>query len=314
MSDLGSNQIVKSNHEHQIECVLSVGNIVGESAVWCEQQQALLWVDIVAKQISRYVPATSDYQSWPAPDFPTSIGLCRSGGYVIGLRKNVVFWDGASEFLPFLAIESQLPENRLNEGRIGPDGNLWLGTMQNNLAEDGSLKEMSRDSGAIYRVTPAGEVTQLTENNFGITNTFLWSSEAPGWFITADTLKNQLFRYDYCAQTGKIANRRKFSYSFNRGLPDGSCLDAEGYVWNCRVAGGGCVVRFAPSGEIDAVIDLPCSWPTSCTFGGDRFETLYVTSARIGLSPAQIEENPQEGGLFAINLGIPGLAEHRFDR
>lgn len=313
MSDLKRHH-ASSDHNYRVDCVLPVGNIVGESAVWCVQQKALLWVDIVGKSLCRYVPATTEYQTWPTPDFPTSIGLCRSAGYVVGLQKDVVLWNGGHEFLPLATIEPDFCDNRLNEGRVGPDGNFWLGTMQNNLSEDGSLQEMSRDSGAIYRLAPTGEVTRLTDNNFGITNTFLWSPEVPKSFITADTLKNKLFCYDYCQQTGEITNRRTFSESFNRGLPDGSCLDADGYVWNCRVAGGGCVVRFTPTGEVDLVVDLPCSWPTSCTFGGDRLQTLYVTSARIGLSSAQIDANPQEGGLFAIDLGIQGLEEHRFDR
>ena len=36
----------------------------------------------------------------------------------------------------------------------------------------------------------------------------------------------------------------------SRGLPDGSCMDAEGYVGNCRVVGGDCVIRIAPDGTV----------------------------------------------------------------
>jgi sugar lactone lactonase YvrE len=89
-------------------------------------------------------------------------------------------------------------------------------------------------------------------------------------------------------------------------------MDAEGYIWNCRVAGGGCIIRFDPQGDIDRVIELPCTWPTSCAFGGEDLSTLYITSARFTMDPAYLDANPQEGGLFAVSAGVPGLPSRRF--
>jgi sugar lactone lactonase YvrE len=99
---------------------------------------------------------------------------------------------------------------------------------------------------------------------------------------------------------------------FPRGLPDGSTLDAEGFVWTARVAGGGCLTRTAPDGRSDRVVDLPCSWPTSFAFGDPGLGTLYVTSARFTLSPEHLALNPQEGGLFALDVGVAGLPARRF--
>jgi sugar lactone lactonase YvrE len=94
-------------------------------------------------------------------------------------------------------------------------------------------------------------------------------------FVTADTLANTLYVFEMRG-AGEIVNREIFHAGFPRGLPDGSCLDEEGYLWNCRVAGGACLVRFAPTGAVDRIVELPCSWPTSCTFGGADLGTLYV--------------------------------------
>ena len=86
----------------------------------------------------------------------------------------------------------------------------------------------------------------------------------------------------------------------------------EGYLWNCRVVGGACVVRFAPDGSVDRVMDLPCTWPTSCAFGGPELTTLFVTSARFTMKADHLARNPLEGGLFALETGVAGRPEPLF--
>ncbi len=97
-----------------------------------------------------------------------------------------------------------------------------------------------------------------------------------------------------------------------RGLPEGSCVDEEWYVWNCRVVGGACVVRICPNGEVDRVVELPCTWPTSCAFAGPNLNRLFITSARFSMNSAHLEANPHEGGLFSIDVGVKGLLPNPF--
>ena len=112
--------------------------------------------------------------------------------------------------------------------------------------------------------------------------------------------------------SGELRERRLFAGGFARGFPDGSCLDAQDRLWNCRVAGGGCVAAFLPSGASERVAELPCSWPTSCAFGGADFDTLYVTSARFTQSEDHLRSHPHEGGLFSLSGCGPGRPEYRF--
>jgi sugar lactone lactonase YvrE len=182
--------------------------------------------------------------------------------------------------------------------------------MQNNIAPDGSPTDITADTGRIWRCTADGAVTALSEDRFGITNTFCWTNG--GGLVTADTLQNALYRYAIDPVTHQFSDRHIYLQGFDRGLPDGSTMDAEGYIWNCRVAGGGCVVRIDPEGRIDRVIDLPCSWPTSCAFGGPGLDTLFVTSARFSMTADHIAGHPQEGGLFAVKTGVTGVPCHRF--
>ena len=297
-------------NDNQVDLIYAANNTVGESIVWDVNNHRLLWVDIVEKKIHAFVPENGSYRTWSTPDFVTSVGLRKDGGALVGLIKEVCLWDYSDNFNPLVAIETDLPNNRLNEGVVGPDGAFWVGTMQNNIAQDGSPKAITMNTGRLYRCTAGGRVTALTLDRFSITNTLVWTET--GDLITADTLKNEIYRYCYDPLTQQLYNKRNILVGFDRGLPDGSTMDAEGYIWNCRVVGGGCVVRFDPEGRVDRVVDLPCSWPTSCTFGGPDLKTLYVTSARFTMTDNHLLGHPFEGGLFAIKPGVVGLRANLF--
>lgn len=94
---------------------------------------------------------------------------------------------------------------------------------------------------------------------------------------------------------------------FPRGSPDGSTVDADGYLWNCRYYGG-CIVRVAPDGKIDRVIEMPTQNITTCTFGGADLKTLYVTTASLSTQPG----DRLAGSLFAIQTSVQGQPENRF--
>jgi sugar lactone lactonase YvrE len=289
---------------------LDVRNIVGESLVWSPDDRSLFWVDIVGKHIHRFDPVTQRHDAWHAPDFPTSIALRSGGGFIVGLRRDICFWRPGGTFDRVATPEPDLADNRLNEGRVAPDGSFWVGTMQNNLTPLGDPAPIDRDVGAYYRIDNELAICRLTPAEYGITNTMAWLPD--GRFVTADTTKNVLYAFDYAPAGDRITNRRIFAEGFDRGLPDGSCVDAAGYLWNCRVAGGACVARFAPDGHIDSVLETPCTWPTSCAFGGLNLDTLYVTSARFTMSDDHLATNPHEGGLFVADVGGFGLVEQKF--
>ncbi|MFY9740979.1 MAG: SMP-30/gluconolactonase/LRE family protein, partial [Candidatus Sulfotelmatobacter sp.] len=137
-------------------------------------------------------------------------------------------------------------------------------------------------------------------------NTLSWSPNQKKFYF-GDTLANIISSYDYDAETGAIVNERPFLQDFDRGLPDGSTIDSEGYLWNCRFFGG-CIVRVAPGGGIDRVIEMPVKNPTTCTFGGADLKTLYVTTARAE-APAG---DRLAGSLYAIETDVAGQPENRF--
>jgi sugar lactone lactonase YvrE len=290
--------------------IFDARDVVGESLVWDDRRGRLVWVDIIGRRIHRLDPSTGAHENWPTDDLVTSVGLRADDGAIVGLRKEIALWDFGGPFRTLATIEADRPDTRLNEGVVAPDGSFWVGTMANNIGPDDAPLAVASDEGRLYRVGSNGEAASLSEDRFGITNTMVWLPD--GRFVTADTMKNALYSYPWDKKAGRLGERQSFFAGFERGLPDGSCLDAEGYVWNCRVVGGSCLARIAPDGRLDRIVELPCSWPTSCAFGGGDLDTLFVTSARFTMSAEHLAANPSEGGLFALTPGVRGVPANRF--
>ena len=195
------------------------------------------------------------------------------------------------------------PEVRLNDGRPDPRGDFWVGSMKNNVLPDGEMGEAGPGLGKLFRIR--GAEAKVFVDKVGISNTLCWSPDNTRFYF-GDTLENTVFVYDYDMATGDIANGRPFFAGFERGLPDGSGMDSEGCLWNCRF-GGGCVVRVRPDGKVDRVVDIPAHNVTTCTFGGPDLKTLYITTASVLGQPGQ----RLAGGLFAMPVDVPGLPENK---
>jgi len=293
------------------ECVLDCGNWLGEGPVWVAAERRLYWTDVTSRKVHRWDPATGAHDVIATPDMVTAMAPRRSGGLIAATDKGVELWDPATgERSSFVKPEADLPGNRSNDGKCDRHGRFWLGTMGNNLNADGTAKDLPGTTGSLYRIDGDGTATKM-DGPFAISNTFAWSPDDRTMYF-ADTLQG-IYCYNFDVEAGAIANRRIFATTDDPalGVPDGSTIDAEGYLWNCRWGGGG-VIRWAPDGTVDRKIDLPSSLVTSAAFGGDDLDTLYVTTARFGLSDAELAEQPLAGGIFAIDAGVRGVPEVPF--
>jgi len=284
------------------ELILACHDVVGESPLWVAAEAALYWVDIIGSRIHRLEPASGRHDLWATPEYPTSIGLRADGGFIVGLRQRVVLWTPDGPFETLAVPEPNEVGNRLNEGMVAPDGSFWVGTMAENIGPDGAPQQMAGTTGRLYRIAADGQVTSLTEDRFGITNTMIWTDD--GHFITADTTRNEFYVYDH--STTALTRRRTLRPMIGRGVPDGSTRDARGVIYNARVGGGAAIARVEE--QKVTFLELPCRSPTSCVFGGADLTTLFITSAMFGMSPEDIGDNPAEGGLLAVSglsQGVP---------
>lgn len=292
----------------EVECLAPAGDWTGEGAVWHEGEQALYWVDISRFLIHRYDPASKAMWNWLFEEPPTTLALTdRPDTIAVALGGRIVLWQPRSDARTDFALpEDNWPKARLNDGRADPAGNLWVGSMQNNVAEDGSDRPITdRAAGRLFRVAPDGKVT-VVKAGIGIANTFAWSPDHARFYF-ADTLANVIGVFDYDPRTGTVSDERPFFAGYGRGGPDGSVVDAAGTLWNARY-GGACVVGVSPDGKVAGVIEMPCDNVTTCTFGGRELRTLFITTARGGASPG----SRLAGSLYAVEMDVPGLPENRF--
>ena len=278
--------------------------ILGEGPHYDAGSGALYWVDIVAGEAWRMDVATRKAESWPFGG-PVSAVVPRAiGGLMVARANGLVFFDPASaKQTPFCAPEADLTGNRSNEARVDPTGRFWLGTMQNNIGPNKEDLPITRSTGALHRIDADGQFEKVV-SGVGVSNTLCWD-EARGRLYFADSRAGVISVFDWDRANGHITNQRLFATKHERGVPDGSALDAEGYLWNCRW-GGKCIIRYNPDGGIDRIIDTPVTNPTSCVFGGASLRTLYVTSAYQGMSPAQRAANPMEGALLMARADVSG--------
>ena len=277
-------------------------NKLGEVPVWDVAEQALYWIDIEGRKLFRLAPASGAVREWRFDERIGSFALRQNGGLVCAFESGFAFFDPASGAVEWRARpEAMIARNRFNDGKCDRAGRFWAGTMDDKLAEH---------TGSLYRLDPDG-VAHRMDGAIGISNSLAWSPDDRVFYF-ADTLDGAIYAYDYDAASGAIANKRLFASTADQpGSPDGSTVDAEGYLWNAQWDGWR-LVRYAPDGRVDRVVELPVQKPTSCMFGGPDLRTLYVTSAIWDLAGGDLAAQPWAGGVLALDVGVAGLPETRF--
>jgi sugar lactone lactonase YvrE len=278
--------------------------LLGEGPVWDPIEGVLWWVDIRRPALHRSTPATGATREWPMPEEVGSLALRRDGarGLLLALRSGFAFFDPATGGLERIGDpEPDQPDNRLNDGRCDRRGRFWVGSMH---------VSARQPTGALYRLDPDRTWHRLRD---GITvpNSLAFAPD-DGTLYFADTPTRRIMAYAFDAARGALGSARVFAtLAEDAGYPDGSTVDAEGFLWNAHWDGGR-LTRYAPDGRVDRVVPLPVSRPTCCAFGGPALDILYVTTASVRLDEAELARQPWAGGLLALDVGIRGLPEPRF--
>jgi L-arabinonolactonase len=275
---------------------------LGECALWCERSQALYWTDIEGSKISR-LEADGQVREWMLPERVGSFAFCSGSTrqLLLGLASGIALFDTATESLsPITPVEADQPATRINDGRCDRQGRFVFGMY--NPAEQAI--------GGFYRVHPDLHVERLPLPPAGVANSICFSPDG-GTMYYADSPARTIWSLAYHAD-GRIGTPRVFvQLDAAQGYPDGSCIDADGGLWNAQWEGR-CLVRYDSGGAETARVALPVSRPTCPAFGGAGLDLLYVTSARGGLAKERLREEPDAGGLFVAEGGWRGLPESRF--
>lgn len=286
-----------------IEIVLEMAAVIGESPTWSPTEAALYWIDVKRPALYRFDPVRRQQRTWPMPAdigaFALTAGLT---GAVVALRTGIFALDLASGSLDLLAPPPFDPAlHRFNEGSCDDTGRFWVGVMFDPVRGGAAPPQRA----ALHSFTLADGLRpepDLAELHNGMA----WSADGR-YFHLAHSQTGEIHRYRLDAQ-GRLSDRQLFAtIPASLGLPDGAAIDSDGGYW-CAIHGGGRLRRFSADGRFDRDIALPVSQPTMCAFGGPHLDELYVTSASDQLGASQREREPHAGTLLRLRPGVKGIA------
>ena len=280
-----------------IELLLDAKASLGEGPAWDAKTQTLYWVDILEKRVyagTKILAQLDDYIGCLAPR--------KNGNLVLGTRSGFADLNVDTGQLTVLAsLDSELPTNRINDGKCDPAGRFLAGTMDMNETDP---------NGALYSFD-GKQITRLLDG-ITISNGLAWSPDHKTFYYI-DTPTHEVKAFDYDLSTGQIANPRvAIHVPDSLGWPDGMTSDADGNLW-IALWGGAQVTKWNPNaGKLLEQIAVPALHTSACVFGGKDMNELHITSARKGMSEADLKKFPLSGGLFKVVTDVTGMPTFKF--
>lgn len=285
----------------ELAIAVEADNILGEGVVWSPGTGTLIWTDIVGKRLWTLDPKTSTASARDLTERLTCLAPMSGGRLLAGLATGLGVYQSGHVALR-LPVEPNEPRTRLNDGRLDRKGRFVFGTMDEG---DGG----PRPIGNVWSYDGVSPPRRLLAG-LRITNSIAFSPDGRTMYV-ADTPTRTIRAYDY-GEDGTPSNGPLFAeVDPGGGYPDGSTVDSDGFLWNCEWEGSR-VVRYDPTGRVERAIPLPVSKQTCCAFGGADLSTLFITSARYGMSDEEISSEPLAGALLSIRPGVRGLADTPF--
>lgn len=273
---------------------------LGECPLWCERTNRLWWVDVLSGALWSWDAATGQSQAHRVTATRLgSIALIEDGTLLLACADGLHHYDPATGRQRFLLDpKPDRADHRLNDGRVDPYGNFWVGCLR-----EGDYAPIGR----LYRITQAGRV-RIEAQGLSIPNSLAFDAARHRIYF-GDTRAHLIWVCDQ-ADDGSIANRRVFAEVSQPARPDGSCVDSDGNLWNAVYAGGR-LHQYSPDGDLLRSVDIPVTHPTCVSFGGAGLRTLFVTSAMEPLSDDGRRREPLAGHVLALDIGATGRPEHR---
>lgn len=278
------------------EPVLDAHAELAEGPRWDSRSETLLWVDILGGRVHRLDPGSVRDTVVEVGGHVGAVAPRESGGLVAAMREGFATIDeygGVGAVAPLFAEQ---PNLRFNDARADRAGRFWAGSL---------TYDASSGRAALYRLDPDHSV-HTAVSGLWLANGLDWTPDDRLMYLV-DTLHHIVDVFDFDLDSGSIDNRRRFLDVDRRdGSPDGLTVDAEGAVW-VAIYGGGKVHRYTPEGHLDTVVVVPgATHVTSPGFGGSRLDRLFVTTALENLTEAERAEQPNAGGVLAVDPGVTG--------
>ena len=267
------------------ELLLRATAQVGESPLWDDRTGELVWIDMPTGELHRVDPGTGVDRVRLVGGALGAVAVRAAGGFVAAYPDGFGLI-GSGPLEPLAAVLPE-PELRMNDAKCDPAGRFWAGSTEVGFAPGRGALRCLHSDGRVDAVW-AGLVLP---NGLG------WSPDGRTFYL-ADSVARVVYRADFDPAAGRLGDRVPWlSPGWGEAMPDGLCVDDEGCVW-LALWGGSEVRRYAPSGRLVGTVALPVSQAASCVLGPGP--TLYVTTARAGLSAAALAAEPLAGSVFAV--------------
>ncbi|MES2102780.1 MAG: SMP-30/gluconolactonase/LRE family protein [Pseudomonadota bacterium] len=291
----------------EAELLIDAKNRLGECVLWCDRTQRVFWTDIQSARLHAYAPATQEMRTWEMPERLSSFAFTNDDNrLLLGLASRLAFFDlSTAAITPICPVEADLPTTRINDGRCDRQGRFVFGTMNEAPGKPAI--------GGFYRLNADLSLQRLPLPPVAIANSLCFSLDGSTMFY-CDSMQGIVYRWDgYDSDDASAGRIQAFvDLSADSAAPDGSTIDAEGFLWNAQW-GGRRVVRYAMDGRADRTVTVPTSQPSCACLGGEQLDQLFITSARDEISEERLARQPQAGGLFHTHLqDVRGVPECRF--
>jgi sugar lactone lactonase YvrE len=284
----------------EVFAVHRAGAVTGETPYWDAASATLWWIDIQGQRLLGYRPGDAATRVHNLPCMPGLLTGRRAGGLALGLEDGLYAFDPeAGPGARLVAVEEELPLNRLNDGKADALGRLWFGSLD----RTGRFLPV----GSLWRLDPDGALRRMRAD-MRIPNAIAFSVDGARMYV-ADSHERRIDVMDYDLATGEAGPPRPFMTTPEGTMPDGCCVDAEDAVW-VAIIGGARLERRLPDGRLDCIVELPVSRPTMPMLGGPDGRTLFVTSQRRLLSVERLRAEPLAGDLLALRVDAPAGPVH----
>lgn len=292
-----------NNQNSKVTSVIPSKSELGEGAVWDYKYKRLLWVDINGKKLNVFSPHDNLNQIFEMPAKIGTVVPYKANEVVVALQTGIYIFNLNTEELIFKTNpEEDINTNRFNDGKCDPAGRFWVGSM-NTVSQE--------KTGGLYRIDSDFNA-QLMVSQVKTSNGIVWSIDKTKMYYI-DTPTRLVREYNYDNKTGHISyNRDAITIPDSLGWPDGSTLDSEGHLW-IAMWGGACVTRWnVNTGELIDKIKVPAKNVTSCAFGGEDYNQLFITTAKVGMNEEEASQYPEAGNLFSITTRYKGIKASYF--
>ena len=282
-----------------VQTFAAPADVLGEGPLWDAAAGRLRWIDVIGKAMMSSDLAGDRFDRRSLPDTPGSFALRAGGGMLIAYRRGIATIDAAGAEHPLSDLSPfDVTVERFNDGACDSRGRFWVGTLDRRLA--GPV-------GSLYRLDPDLRLHRMAGGVI-LSNGIAWSPDDT-LLYHCDSGSRDIYVYPFDAVAGTIGDRRVLvTLTEDQGRPDGCAMDVEGCLWVAAPESGK-VLRVSPEGRIAGELIVPSMLPTSVAFGGEGLRTLFVTSMRPHEGKAA---QPQDGKVFAADVGVAGVPRHRF--